>query len=70
MSESEANKAEVKDTIKNAAPKKFGKGQLLASSRFRREEKYFLDAILEADKEYTIDEARKLLDKEMRRKVK
>ncbi len=67
---SETNKTEVKATAKNATPKKFGKAQLLASSQFRREEKYFLDAILEAGKEYTVEEARKLLEKEMKRKVK
>ncbi len=55
---------------KEIAPKKFGKGQLMTSSQFKREEKYFLDAILDADKEYTVDEARKALDKEMKRKVK
>lgn len=57
-------------TKKEAAPKKFGKGQLMASSQFRKEEKYFLDAILKDGEEYTVDEARKLLDKEMKRKVK
>lgn len=67
---SETEKTEVKAAVKNTAPKKFGKGQLLASAQFRREEKYFLDAILKADEEYTVDEARKLLDKEMKRKVK
>ena len=53
-----------------ATPKKFGKGQLMASSQFKKEEKYFLDAILDDSKEYTIEEARKVLEKEMRRKVK
>ena len=61
---SETIKAETK-----TAPKKFGKGQLMASAQFKREEKYFLDAILDADKEYGIEEARKLLEKEMRRKL-
>ena len=65
MSETTTNKTETKAVT----PKKFGKGQLMASAQFKREEKYFLDAILDADKEYGIEEARKLLEKEMRRKV-
>lgn len=66
MSETTTNKTE---TIA-VTPKKFGKGQLMASAQFKKEEKYFLDAILDDSKEYTIEEARKVLDKEMRRKVK
>ena len=62
--------SETVTTKKEAVPKKFGKGQLMTSSQFKREEKYFLDAILEANKEYTFDEARKALEKEMKRKVK
>lgn len=62
--------SETETTKKVAALKKFGKGQLMASAQFKKEEKYFLDAILDDSKEYTIEEARKVLDKEMRRKVK
>lgn len=62
--------SEMIKTETKVAPKKFGKGQLMVSAQFKREEKYFLDAILEVDKEYTVEEAKKLLDKEMKRKVK
>ena len=62
--------SETITTKKEAAPKKFGKAQLMASAQFKREEKYFLEAILDDGKEYSVEEAKKLLEKEMKRKVK
>ena len=56
-------------TKKAADAPTFGKAQLLASAQFSRPEKYFLDAILDGDRQYTIDEARRLLGKEMERTV-
>lgn len=50
--------------------KKYGKEQLLASSQFTREEKYFLSVLLAEGRHYSINEASKLLEKEMKRKVK
>ena len=55
-------------TAKAPAPR-FGKAQLLASAQFSRTEKYFLDAILDGERQYTIDEARRLLGDEMERTV-
>lgn len=59
--------SETAETIKE---KKYGKEQLLSSARFSREEKYFLSVLLEEGQHYSIEEARKLLEKEMKRKVK
>lgn len=50
--------------------KKYGKEQLLSSSQFTREEKYFLSVLLAKGRHYSINEASKLLEKEMKRKVK
>lgn len=49
---------------------KYGKEQLLASAQFSREEKYFLSVLLADGRQYSIRDATKLLEKEMKRKVK
>ena len=56
-------------TKKAADAPRFGKAQLLASAQFSRTEKYFLDAILDGERQYTTSEARRLLGAEMERTV-
>lgn len=51
------------------AIKKYSIEQILRSNQFSLKEKYLLTAILE-DKEYSIDEVKSLLEKEMKRGVK
>lgn len=60
----------MSETVETTKEKKYGKEQLLSSVRFSREEKYFLSVLLEEGRHYSINEARKLLEKEMKRKVK
>lgn len=79
MSEIETTKtaaddaATTKTTTKTKAAKvaapTFGKAQLLSSSQFSRADKYFLEAILDDDRQYTLDEAQRLLGAEMERTV-
>lgn len=60
----------MSETVETTKEKKYGKEQLLASVRFSREEKYFLSVLLAGGRHYSINEASKLLEKEMKRKVK
>lgn len=60
----------MSETAETTKEKKYGKEQLLASAQFSREEKYFLSVLLVEERHYSIEEARKLLEKEMKRKVK
>ncbi|MCT4686082.1 hypothetical protein [Vallitalea sp.] len=53
----------------NKEVKKYSIEQILRSNQFSLKEKYLLTAILE-NKEYTIDEVKSLLEKEMKRGVK
>ena len=62
--------SDEKTAAKGKAPRKFKKAQLLASKQFEREEKYFLEAILHEDQEYTIKEAQDALSKTLAKGVK
>lgn len=72
MNDNETTMATTKQPAKTKAKAPaptFGKAQLLASAQFDRTEKYFLDAILDGERQYTIDEVRRLLGAEMERTV-
>lgn len=73
VAENQVEKKAIKSAKKTAvkkAPRKFKKAQLLVSKQFEREEKYFLEAILHEDQEYTIKEAQDALSKTLAKGVK
>ena len=49
---------------------KFSKSQVLTSNQFTSIEKHFLDALLESDQTYSVDQVKSILKKEKKRKVK
>lgn len=68
--EAEKDKAVGKETAAPRKPRRFKKEQLLVSKAFSQEERYFLDAILNDEDSYTIQEARQKLQEELARKPK
>ena len=75
---SEAKKVveEIKEPIKKIekAPEKeeprFSRQSLIGSSQFVRIERDLLRVLLSSDREYTVQEARKILDAELNREVR
>lgn len=66
----ETTKPTTKPKTAKAAAPTFGKAQLLASTQFARSDKYVLEAILDEGREYTLEEAKRLLVSELERTVR